>query len=102
MTGHRISAEQRSNLFAKIRSLMVAEITDQDKDLLFDLLHTEPLLKALGQVLALANELPMQILGVDLTDPETRNAAIQCQGQFQGYINSLEVLFDLIALPEEE
>jgi hypothetical protein len=96
-----IREEQVGKLWQRIAAYQMDALTEKDQEVLCGLIHTEPMLKALGQLLAFANGLPHSMIQLRLTDPEQLEQAIRTQGLAQGYIQSIESLLALITLPEE-
>jgi hypothetical protein len=96
-----LDESQRETLFAKIQLYGSVEFEDKDRDALTQILHTEPMLKALGRIYSYANSLPTELVTADLTNDVERNKAIRLQGQIQGYVNCIANLLQLATLPEE-
>jgi hypothetical protein len=98
-----ITSKQKDGLLQKIGAeYFGAPISDKDQGVLADLLHTEPLLKALGRIKADTEQMAMNLVNANLGDEQERHQASVVQGIVRGRINTIEALLDLATLPEEE
>ncbi len=95
-----MSEENKSRLWDQIPVLAAAPLTEKDIEVITGILHSESMLKALGRVYGMAHELPTTLLKANLEDPTERGQAIRVQGMVQGYLNAIELLLDLVVLPE--
>jgi hypothetical protein len=96
-----IDQKQRENLTQKVAAFSQDVLTDKDKDVLARIITTEPMLKALGQIYGFATNSYLQFGGVDLSNESERHKASALQGHIQGYFGAIDLLFQLITLPEE-
>ena len=98
-----LTEEQKQRLLDKISGeFFGSAISDQDQGILADILHTEPLLRALGRIKADTDIMAMNLVNADLGDESQRHGASVVQGIVRGRINTIEALLDLASLPEEE
>lgn len=98
-----ITQKQKENLLQKIQvDYFGAPITDKDQGILADILHTEPMLKALGRIKADTENMALSLMNADLGDEKERHQASIVQGMVRGRIQTIEALMDLAALPEEQ
>lgn len=77
-------------------------LTEKDQELLQGILSSSVMVKALGLASNAAREIPMAILGLDLSKPENCHEASRAQGRVQGVLQTIELLFDLVTSAEEE
>lgn len=98
-----ITERQKENLLAKIQGEYYGSvITDKDQGVLADILHTEPMLRALGRIKADVENLALSLVNVDLGDESQRHQASAIQGIVRGTIATIEALLGLASLPEEK
>jgi len=96
-----ITEERKAALLEKIQQYQNAGLEEKEVELLCGILQSETMLKALGQIVAMAKETPQQILNFVLTTPEGLDQGIRTQGFALGLLNAIECLYALITLPEE-
>ena len=77
-------------------------LLDKDLEAITMMMTSQPGLKAFGRIFAAANTLPRAIMTLDLSTEVGRRDAVQLQGRVAGYIHAIEIIFDLITLPEED
>lgn len=96
-----IEAKRKEALVLKVASFAQDVLTDKDQEILAKILTTEPMLKALGQVYAYAMNSHYEFRAVDFSVPEEQHKASAMQGHIQGCLRAIDILFQLITLPEE-
>ena len=97
-----LDTEQAESLQRKIaETYKGAPMEDKDVEVLADILHTEPMLKALGRLRADAEEAAFGLITVDLGNEVGRHTASRLQGAVRGRLGTIEALIGLATLPEE-
>ena len=97
----KISQERRANIWKSIMGFIDEPLTDKDEEILEQVFSMESFCKAMGKVYARAQATPMQIMGVNLASSEGQCSGSQMQGQVYGLLGAVDILLDLITLPEE-
>jgi hypothetical protein len=98
-----ITSEQKERLWERLQAYDGQPLTEKEQETLVGLLHSEPMVKALSQLLRSTNDLPGEYFTqFNLADPLGVAQAIKLQGVITGNIQAIEALFSLITLPEEK
>lgn len=100
-----LTQEQGENLHRKIAEVYRgAALEDKDVEVLADILHTEPMLKALGRIRASLDDAAFALVNADLGDERQRAAASRLQGNVHGGLGFIDTLIALASetLPEDE
>lgn len=90
-----MTAEQAESLWNRITTATDFELSDKEKEVLDQVLRSEPMAKAMSIVYAHANAMPSQFIGMDLLDQKQLGLAIRGQGTIQGMVTALETLLKL-------
>jgi len=96
-----LTTEQKDRYWEMMQANGKEPLTDKDKEAVTLLLTSEPGSKALGRVLEAAENLPKALMSLDLSTPIGMRDATHLQGRVAGYVHAIEIIFDLITLPEE-
>lgn len=100
MTG--LTEERKAGIWDKLRAMGDEPLTPKDVEALTMMLTCEPGLKGLGRLAVFADESARGFVALDLGTPQGVAEGLKLQGRIQGYLHSLEVLYGLITLPEED
>jgi len=98
-----LTEDQAKNLQQKIVEVFHgASMEDKDVEMLADILHTEPMLKALGRIRAGADMAAFSLVNTDLGKEPERHAASRLQGIVHGSIGVIDTLIGLASEPLPE
>jgi hypothetical protein len=96
-----MTEEQITRQWERIKTHSDELLTDKDKEVLTTMLTCEPGLKAFGKIYALANAYPSGFMQIDFSTAKGASDAAQLQGHIKGLLSAVDVLFNLVTLPEE-
>ena len=97
-----ISQEHKTRLWEQVQTAGPIVLTEKDQDLLAKMISSEPMVKALSAIWYDVVLQPSQFMGLDLSEPGQVVEGAKIQGRAQGMLNAIELLFNLITLPEED
>ena len=97
-----LNEEQKARIWRMIQLDTMDSMSQKDVEVLCNIIHSEPMLKALALLYKNAQEVPMQFLQLNLGDDSQRAVASELQGRAKGIISTIDSLLDIITLPEEE
>jgi hypothetical protein len=80
----------------------VRALTTKEAELLSRLLNTEPAMRALAAIYWQARQIPMELIGLDFSEPKSVHLATRVQGQIQGVQNTIEALLEMTGAPTDE
>ena len=97
-----LTEEQQANLPRTIaEDYRGAALEERDVEMLADILHTEPMLKALGRIRGAADQAAFNLVNANLGDEKERHAASRLQGVVHGSIGVIDTIIGLASLPED-
>jgi len=98
-----LTEDQAKNLQEKIAEVYSgSSLEDRDVEVLADILHTEPMLKALGRLRAGAQMAAFNLVNANLGDERERAAASRLQGTVHGTLGVIDTLISLASEPLPE
>ncbi len=97
-----LDTDQRERFSEQIKLHATEPLSEKDKELLTTMLTCKTGMLAFGKIYAQALGLPGGFLQLDMATEQGRRDAVFLQGRVQGLVEAIDVLFELVALPEEE